>query len=86
MASLPYADVDAELRALAGRAEGFGRQAIGGLHGSIYTVTTLAGSLLFYSPPLLSEFLMIRFRARYGFSLINGHLCNVSPCIWVVLV
>ncbi|KAL1343281.1 hypothetical protein AAHE18_09G218400 [Arachis hypogaea] len=39
---LPYADVDSSLRALAGSAEGFGRHAIGGLHGSLYVVTTLS--------------------------------------------
>ncbi|RVW49384.1 putative pectate lyase 4 [Vitis vinifera] len=42
MASLPYADVDSNLRDLAGKAEGFGRLAVGGLHGPIYSVTTLA--------------------------------------------
>ncbi|WCJ19471.1 Pectin lyase-like superfamily protein [Euphorbia peplus] len=42
MASLPYADVDFTLRSLAARAEGFGRFAIGGLHGPLYSVTTLA--------------------------------------------
>ncbi|KAI4351146.1 hypothetical protein L6164_005529 [Bauhinia variegata] len=42
MASLPYADVDSSLRAMAGRAEGFGRFSIGGLHGPLYVVTTLA--------------------------------------------
>lgn len=41
--SLPYAHVDSNLRALAGQAEGFGRCAIGGLHGPLYHVTTLAG-------------------------------------------
>ncbi|ESR42233.1 Pectate lyase [Citrus sinensis] len=40
--SLPYAHVDCSLRALAGQAEGFGRLAIGGLHGPLYHVTTLA--------------------------------------------
>ncbi|KAI0498257.1 hypothetical protein KFK09_021498 [Dendrobium nobile] len=40
--ALPYAHVDDSIRALAGQAEGFGRHAIGGLHGSIYCVTTLA--------------------------------------------
>ncbi|XP_057427118.1 probable pectate lyase 4 [Lotus japonicus] len=39
---LPYGDVDSTLRALAGQAEGFGRNAIGGLHGPLYLVTTLA--------------------------------------------
>ncbi|XP_047332131.1 probable pectate lyase 4 [Impatiens glandulifera] len=39
--SLPYANVDSSLRALAGQAEGFGRSAIGGLHGPLYHVTTL---------------------------------------------
>ncbi|KAK9938961.1 hypothetical protein M0R45_015671 [Rubus argutus] len=42
MASLPYADVDSNLRAMAGRAEGFGRFSIGGLLGPVYSVTTLA--------------------------------------------
>ncbi|KAE8706005.1 hypothetical protein F3Y22_tig00110410pilonHSYRG00047 [Hibiscus syriacus] len=40
--SLPYVHVDSTLRALAGQAEGFGRFAIDGLHGSLYHVTTLA--------------------------------------------
>ncbi|XP_068644277.1 probable pectate lyase 4 [Aristolochia californica] len=42
MATLPYAHVDTSLRGLAAQAEGFGRQAIGGLHGKIYRVNTLA--------------------------------------------
>ncbi|XP_022747428.1 probable pectate lyase 4 isoform X1 [Durio zibethinus] len=42
MGSLPYADVDSTLRAIAGQAEGFGRFAIGGLHGPLFPVTTLA--------------------------------------------
>ncbi|XP_042500321.1 probable pectate lyase 4 [Macadamia integrifolia] len=42
MASLPYAVVDCSLRALAGRAEGFGRFSVGGLDGPLYHVTTLA--------------------------------------------
>ncbi|KAI4385700.1 hypothetical protein MLD38_003695 [Melastoma candidum] len=42
MAKLPYSDVDFSLRAIAGRAEGFGRFAVGGLHGPLYHVTTLA--------------------------------------------
>ncbi|KAK9111939.1 hypothetical protein Scep_019458 [Stephania cephalantha] len=41
MESLPYSHVDLTLRALAAQAEGFGRAAIGGLHGPIYHVTTL---------------------------------------------
>jgi pectate lyase len=51
---LPYHGVDSTLRSLAGQAEGFGRHAIGGLHGEIYHVTTLEGTYdrrLF--PPLL---------------------------------
>ncbi|KAE8099471.1 hypothetical protein FH972_017452 [Carpinus fangiana] len=40
MVCLPYAHVDSSLRALAGQAEGFGRHAIGGLHGPLYRVTT----------------------------------------------
>lgn len=42
MTSLPYADADYNLRSLAGRAEGFGRFAVGGLHGPLYYVTSLA--------------------------------------------
>lgn len=45
--SLPYAHVDSSLRALAGQAEGFGRFAVGGLHGSVYYVTTLAGNFAY---------------------------------------
>ncbi|XP_044452610.1 probable pectate lyase 4 isoform X1 [Triticum aestivum] len=37
----PYADADRTLRALAAAAEGFGRRAIGGLHGALYHVTSL---------------------------------------------
>ncbi|KAJ0088384.1 hypothetical protein Patl1_31955 [Pistacia atlantica] len=39
--SLPYAQVDSCVRALAGQAEGFGRFAVGGLHGALYHVTSL---------------------------------------------
>ncbi|XP_039036081.1 probable pectate lyase 4 [Hibiscus syriacus] len=42
MASLPYADVDCTLRSIAGQAEGFGRFAIGGLHGPLFPVTSLS--------------------------------------------
>uniref|UniRef100_A0A0D9V7J7 Pectate lyase n=1 Tax=Leersia perrieri TaxID=77586 RepID=A0A0D9V7J7_9ORYZ len=38
---MPYATADSSLRAMAGLAEGFGRHAIGGLHGDVYHVTTL---------------------------------------------
>jgi pectate lyase len=38
----PYAGVDIHLRGLAGAAEGFGSAAIGGLHGEVYHVTSLA--------------------------------------------
>ncbi|XP_047067099.1 probable pectate lyase 4 [Lolium rigidum] len=38
---LPYADADRTLRALAAGAEGFGRHAVGGLHGALYHVTSL---------------------------------------------
>ncbi|CAN7073730.1 unnamed protein product [Brassica oleracea var. botrytis] len=41
MTTLPYADIDCNLRALAGRAEGFGRFAAGGLHGDLCVVTSL---------------------------------------------
>ncbi|KAJ9539989.1 hypothetical protein OSB04_026495 [Centaurea solstitialis] len=39
---LPYADIDSSLRAMAGRAEGFGRFAVGGAHGPLHSVTSLA--------------------------------------------
>ncbi|KAH7547996.1 hypothetical protein JRO89_XS14G0051000 [Xanthoceras sorbifolium] len=42
MGSLPYADADHSLRALAGQAEGFGRLSVGGLHGPVYFVTNLS--------------------------------------------
>ncbi|CAK9230054.1 unnamed protein product [Sphagnum troendelagicum] len=42
MAVGPYAEVDNYLRGLAGAAEGFGNAAIGGLHGEVYYVTSLA--------------------------------------------
>ncbi|RWW37682.1 hypothetical protein BHE74_00057165 [Ensete ventricosum] len=45
MPALPYAHADDSLRALAGQAEGFGRHAIGGLHGRLYHVTSLEGRL-----------------------------------------
>jgi hypothetical protein len=41
---LPYLHIDSHLFGLSGQAEGFGFQAIGGLHGEIYHVTSLAGS------------------------------------------
>uniref|UniRef100_A0A0E0JQQ9 Pectate lyase n=1 Tax=Oryza punctata TaxID=4537 RepID=A0A0E0JQQ9_ORYPU len=41
VAFMPYATADSSLRAMAGQAEGFGRHAIGGLHGDVYHVTTL---------------------------------------------
>lgn len=43
----PYGDLDSTLRAMAGRAEGFGRLAIGGLHGPLYLVTSLSGFFFF---------------------------------------
>lgn len=39
-----YSHVDSALRSLAGQAEGFGRFAIGGMHGSVYFVTSLDDS------------------------------------------
>lgn len=38
---LPYAHVDGSLRGPAGQAEGFGRNAVGGVSGAVYHVTTL---------------------------------------------
>ncbi|KAI3832300.1 hypothetical protein MKX03_036432, partial [Papaver bracteatum] len=45
--TLPYSNVDSNLRALAGQTEGLGKCAIEGIHGPIYHVTMLvnAGSL-----------------------------------------
>lgn len=40
--TLPYADVDSSLKGMAGRAEGFGRSAVGGAHGPVHRVTSLA--------------------------------------------
>ncbi|XP_076913880.1 putative pectate lyase 21 [Bidens hawaiensis] len=41
--TLPYVDVDSTLRAMAGKAEGFGRLALGGgAHGLLHNVTSLA--------------------------------------------
>ncbi|PSR98234.1 Pectate lyase 4 precursor [Actinidia chinensis var. chinensis] len=40
--SLPYPHADDSLRALSGLAEGFGHSAVGGLHGPLYHVTSLA--------------------------------------------
>lgn len=53
-ALLPYAHVDKSLRSLAGKAEGFGRFAVGGHHGAVYRVTTLAGTLSSSSSSLFS--------------------------------
>lgn len=46
----PYCHVDSSLRSLAGKAEGFGRAAVGGLNGPICRVTSLAGK---FSSPLI---------------------------------
>lgn len=79
MSSLPYGHVDSSLRSLAGQAEGFGRFAVGGLHGPLYHVTTLAGTGFLcvvgwgvfgvgvFSLSLLFSFLAsIRFFSFYG--------------------
>lgn len=76
MASLPYAGVDSSLRALAGRAEGFGRFAIGGLNGPIYCVTTLAGPLLFRFQTLC---IFVKLRVLYVFcSLFETLIVSLS--------
>eukprot|EP01018_Ginkgo_biloba_P020749 Gb_05621 [translate_table: standard] len=49
---VPYTHVDSNLRALAGQAEGFGRFSIGGMHGSLYCVTSLAGIFGYYATVL----------------------------------
>lgn len=43
-----YAHIDSNLRALASQAKGFGRFSIGGFHGSLYHVTSLAGKICFF--------------------------------------
>lgn len=79
MASLPYADVDSSLRALAGQAEGFGRLSVGGLHGPVYCVSTLAGSL---SLSLLIDF---SFSFLFFLSLVVVRVCSAlyrnSRCV-----
>lgn len=78
MASLPYADVDSSLRALAGRAEGFGRFAIGGLDGPIYCVTTLAGPLLSFA---INHCVFVKLRVIYLFcSLFETLIVSLSIC------
>lgn len=67
---LPYAHVDSTLRALAGQAEGFGRHAIGGLHGPLYHVKTLAGNLLKITGSVF----------KFFFSLFDYSIC------WIALV
>lgn len=49
MPVLPYSAVDTALRGLAGKAEGFGSAAIGGLHGDLFKVTTLEGKELTFA-------------------------------------
>jgi hypothetical protein len=44
----PYTQAEQTLRGLACQTEGFGRQAMGGLHGDVYHVTTLDGILFFF--------------------------------------
>ena len=41
--ALPYANVDSNLRGLAGQAEGFGGSSIGGRDGHVYQVLNLNG-------------------------------------------
>lgn len=62
------------LRAMAGRAEGFGRFAIGGLHGPLYTVTTLAGIRL-----ITLKNLFIQLFKGFTYSIISLLSPNDSP-------
>lgn len=55
MISLPYTNADTALRSLAAQAEGYGRFAIGGLHGSLYHVTSLLG-ICYFLMNLLKKF------------------------------
>lgn len=55
----PYAGVDIHLRGLAGAAEGFGSAAIGGLHGEVYHVTSLAGIFFVHSSSSFSSSSML---------------------------
>ncbi|CAF1888251.1 unnamed protein product [Brassica oleracea] len=66
MTTLPYADVDCNLRALTGRAEGFGRFAAGGLHGDLCVVTSLSIDCVMMDLDLSSK--EVGGKSRYGFS------------------
>lgn len=58
----PYCHVDSSLRSLAGKAEGFGRAAVGGLNGPVCHVTSLAGKFPFSY--FYCIFLLIKFKFR----------------------
>ncbi|KAJ0551309.1 putative pectate lyase [Helianthus annuus] len=66
--TVPYADVDSTLRALAGRAEGFGRFAVGGVNGPVHHVTSLAGLSLSFHRILLISSMFIKLLYNLGFS------------------
>jgi hypothetical protein len=58
-----YKDAYPRLRAFAGRADGFGRHAIGGLNGAVYYVTSLQGTAA-------------RFPIRFIFQLNESFFCS----------
>jgi hypothetical protein len=68
----PYTQAEQTLQGLACQAEGFGRQAMGGLHGDVYHVTTLDGIFFFFSEQemevkSLELFLVIYIRIRTNY-------------------
>ncbi|CAI5530102.1 unnamed protein product [Closterium sp. Naga37s-1] len=71
----PYANADATLRSLAGAAEGFGSQSIGGRDGEIYTVTSLADS----GPNTLRDACKHKVAARWIVFAVSGTICLSSP-------
>ncbi|RRT50385.1 hypothetical protein BHE74_00024633 [Ensete ventricosum] len=83
-AKLPYAHVDARLRALAGQAEGFGRHAIGGLHGPVYHVTSLAGSLPSPSSASLLLNLILPYDCEDDGPGSLREACRIREPLWII--
>ncbi|GJU08586.1 probable pectate lyase 4 [Tanacetum coccineum] len=59
-----YSHVDSSLRALAGQAEGFGRQAVGGLHGEILMARSQMGRKFRMS--VLNAYILLRVCINYN--------------------
>ncbi len=75
MAVGPYAEVDNCLRGLAGAAESFGNAAIGGLHGEVYYVTSLAGICTLPTPK--SGMGLMQMSASTSFTILDVLLHNL---------